>query len=106
MPKVVTLCARQIGATLFTYNREDFRLIRHHMDFLLQVLGQERHSRAACPKFYWDLSQVLPGAGIQDVELGFWIPIFTSMTGLALGILSFPRKRESIHSSPTVHTVG
>jgi len=35
---LISLCARQIGATLFTYNREDFRLIRRHKDFSLQIL--------------------------------------------------------------------
>lgn len=29
-----------------------------------------RRTRAACPKFYWDLSQVLPGAGVQKRGLG------------------------------------
>jgi predicted nucleic acid-binding protein len=37
---LIALCARQIGATLFTYNREDFRLIRRHTEFSLQVLGE------------------------------------------------------------------
>ena len=35
---LIALCARQIGATLFTYNRDDFRLIRRHKDFSLRVL--------------------------------------------------------------------
>ena len=30
--------ARQIGATLLTYNRDDFLLIRRHLDFSLRVL--------------------------------------------------------------------
>lgn len=35
---LIALCARRIGATLFTYNREDFRLIHRHKDFSLRVL--------------------------------------------------------------------
>lgn len=35
---LIALCARQIGATLLTYNRDDFRLIRRHKDFSLRVL--------------------------------------------------------------------
>ncbi|MBI2468474.1 MAG: type II toxin-antitoxin system VapC family toxin [Candidatus Rokubacteria bacterium] len=35
---LIALSARQIGATLFTYNREDFRLIRRYMDFSLRIL--------------------------------------------------------------------
>ena len=35
---LIALCARRIGATLLTYNRDDFRLIRRHKDFSLRVL--------------------------------------------------------------------
>ena len=35
---LIALSARRIGATLLTYNREDFRLIRRHTDFSLRVL--------------------------------------------------------------------
>jgi predicted nucleic acid-binding protein len=35
---LVALSARRIGATLLTYNRDDFRLIRRHTDFSLRVL--------------------------------------------------------------------
>jgi predicted nucleic acid-binding protein len=35
---LIALCARQIGATLITYNRDDFLLIRRHKEFLLRVL--------------------------------------------------------------------
>ena len=35
---LIVLCARRIGATLLTYNREDFRLIRRHKDFALRIL--------------------------------------------------------------------
>lgn len=35
---LIALCARRIGATLFTYNGEDFRLIRRHKEFLLRIL--------------------------------------------------------------------
>ena len=35
---LIALSARQIGATLLTYNRDDFRLIRRHTDFSLRVL--------------------------------------------------------------------
>ena len=30
---LIALCARRIGATLLTYNRDNFRLIRRHADF-------------------------------------------------------------------------
>ena len=36
---LIALCARRIGATLITYNREDFRLIRRHRGFSLRVLA-------------------------------------------------------------------
>jgi len=36
---LIVLCARRIGATLLTYNREDFRLIHRHRDFSLRVLA-------------------------------------------------------------------
>jgi predicted nucleic acid-binding protein len=35
---LIALCARRIGATLFTHNRNDFRLIHRHKDFSLRVL--------------------------------------------------------------------
>ena len=34
---LIALCARRIGATLLTYNRDDFRLIRRYKDFSLRV---------------------------------------------------------------------
>ncbi|TMA84547.1 MAG: type II toxin-antitoxin system VapC family toxin [Deltaproteobacteria bacterium] len=36
---LIALCARRIGATLITYNGEDFRLIRRHRGFALRVLA-------------------------------------------------------------------
>jgi hypothetical protein len=36
---LVALCAQRIGATLFTYNEEDFRLIHRHKDFSLHILA-------------------------------------------------------------------
>jgi len=38
---LIALCARRIGATLFTYNAKDFRLIRRHKEFALRVLAAE-----------------------------------------------------------------
>ncbi len=35
---LLALCARQIGATLFTYNRDDFRLIGRHLPFECTIL--------------------------------------------------------------------
>lgn len=35
---LIALCARRIGATVLTYNQDDFRLIRRHKDFSLRVL--------------------------------------------------------------------
>lgn len=35
---LISLCARRIGGTLLTYNKDDFRLIRRHKDFSLRVL--------------------------------------------------------------------
>jgi len=35
---LIAACARQIGATLLTYNRADFLLIHRHLDFSLRVL--------------------------------------------------------------------
>ena len=35
---LIALSARRIGATLLTYNRDDFQLIRRHTDFSLRVL--------------------------------------------------------------------
>ncbi|TMA47374.1 MAG: type II toxin-antitoxin system VapC family toxin [Deltaproteobacteria bacterium] len=36
---LIALCTRRIGATLITYNGEDFRLIRRHRGFALRVLA-------------------------------------------------------------------
>ena len=36
---LIALCARRIGATLLTYNRDDFRLIHRHKDFSLRILA-------------------------------------------------------------------
>jgi predicted nucleic acid-binding protein len=38
---LIALCARRIGATLLTYNAQDFRLIRRHKEFALRVLAAE-----------------------------------------------------------------
>ena len=35
---LIALCARRIGATLLTYNKEDFRLIHRHKGFALRIL--------------------------------------------------------------------
>jgi predicted nucleic acid-binding protein len=35
---LIALCARRVGATLITYNKDDFRLIRRHKDFSLRIL--------------------------------------------------------------------
>jgi len=35
---LIALCARQIGATLITHNRDDFHLIRSHKEFQLRVV--------------------------------------------------------------------
>ena len=35
---LIALCARRIGATLLTYNKDDFQLIRRHKDFSLRIL--------------------------------------------------------------------
>ena len=35
---LIALCARRVGATLFTYNKDDFRLIQRHKEFALRVL--------------------------------------------------------------------
>lgn len=35
---LIAFCARRIGADLFTFNREDFELIRRHKPFSLKVL--------------------------------------------------------------------
>ena len=37
---LLALCARRIGADLFTFNREDFQLIHRHRPFSLKVLVQ------------------------------------------------------------------
>jgi predicted nucleic acid-binding protein len=39
---LIALCARKIGATLLTYNRRDFRLIRRYKDFSLRALASIR----------------------------------------------------------------
>ncbi|MGH9321618.1 MAG: type II toxin-antitoxin system VapC family toxin [Vicinamibacteria bacterium] len=36
---LIALCARRIGATVFTYNRQDFQLIHRHRDFSLRVMA-------------------------------------------------------------------
>jgi predicted nucleic acid-binding protein len=36
---LVSLCARRIGADLYTFNRNDFELIRRHKSFLLKLLN-------------------------------------------------------------------
>ena len=38
---LLALCARRIGADLFTFNREDFRLIRRYTSFSLKILTDE-----------------------------------------------------------------
>ena len=35
---LIALCARQVGAMVITYNRDDFRLIRRHLGFSLRIL--------------------------------------------------------------------
>jgi predicted nucleic acid-binding protein len=35
---LLALCARQIGATLYTFNRQDFSLIARYTRFVLEVL--------------------------------------------------------------------
>jgi predicted nucleic acid-binding protein len=35
---LLALCARRLGAELFTFNRDDFELIRRHRPFSLRVL--------------------------------------------------------------------
>ena len=35
---LIALCARRIGATLLTYNKDDFQLIHRRKDFSLRVL--------------------------------------------------------------------
>jgi predicted nucleic acid-binding protein len=34
---LIALCARRVGATLVTYNRADFQLIRRHVPLALRV---------------------------------------------------------------------
>jgi hypothetical protein len=41
----LALCARRIGAELFTFNRSDFELIRRHRPFSLRILSQKDGSR-------------------------------------------------------------
>ena len=36
---LIALCARQVGAMVITYNRDDFRLIRRHLGFSLRILA-------------------------------------------------------------------
>lgn len=36
---LIAFCARRIGATLFTFNREDFTLIRRYRPFSLETLS-------------------------------------------------------------------
>ena len=36
---LIALCARRVGATLITYNGQDFRLIRRQKEFSLRVLA-------------------------------------------------------------------
>lgn len=36
---LISLSARRIGATVFTFNRDDFELIGRHRSFSLEVLG-------------------------------------------------------------------
>jgi len=36
---LIVLCARQIGATVYTFNREDFALIRRYKPFSLEALN-------------------------------------------------------------------
>jgi len=42
---LLALCARRIGADLFTFNREDFQLIQRYRPFSLKVLIQRGRSR-------------------------------------------------------------
>jgi len=35
---LIAVCARGVGATLFTHSREDFQLVRRHKEFALRVL--------------------------------------------------------------------
>lgn len=37
---LLALCARRIGADLYTFNRDDFELIRRHKPFSLKLLNQ------------------------------------------------------------------
>ena len=37
---LLALCARRIGADLYTFNRDDFALIRRHRPFSLKSLTQ------------------------------------------------------------------
>jgi predicted nucleic acid-binding protein len=36
---LIALCARRIGATLLTYNKDDFQLIHRHKEFSLRILA-------------------------------------------------------------------
>jgi predicted nucleic acid-binding protein len=42
---LLALCARRIGADLFTFNREDFRMIHRHSPFSLKVLPDKGRTR-------------------------------------------------------------
>ena len=35
---LIALCARRIGAMIITHNRDDFRVIRRHLEFFLRIL--------------------------------------------------------------------
>jgi hypothetical protein len=36
---LLALCTRRIGATLLTYNKDDFQLIHRHKEFSLRILA-------------------------------------------------------------------
>lgn len=42
---LLALCARRIGADLFTFNREDFQMIRRYRPFSLRVLPERSRPR-------------------------------------------------------------
>ncbi len=35
---LIAVCGRRVGATVVTYNADDFRLIRRHLEFSLRIL--------------------------------------------------------------------
>lgn len=43
---LIALSGRRVGATVITYNGDDFRLIRRHTSFALRVLSKGEQSRA------------------------------------------------------------